>query len=124
VEKSRDEMKNDIEKTQKTVSIKKLQDDLENLRDEVRRLETKMAALSNVETAKIAGDADASEPPHEATGKCQRCKNCKHMRYPHKSNAHYTCALRHETIETTWTCGLFNDKNKPKILEPVAYCGH
>ena len=124
VKKMRDEMQYDIEKTRKSVSIEKLQDDMEKLQDDVRRLEIQVAALSNVNIGQIISDVEAGEPPHAAIGKFQMCKSCKHMRYPHKSNAHYTCDVRHATIEPTWTCGRYNDKKNQRIVEPVAYCGH
>jgi len=76
-------MQNNIEKTQTTVSMEKLQRDVENLRENVRRLEIQMAALSNVDAGTIIRDVDTGEPPHEATGKCQMCKRCKSMRMPH-----------------------------------------
>ena len=117
-------MQNNIEKTQMTFSLEKLQKDVENLRDDVRRLENQMATLSNVEAGTIIRDVDAGESPHEVTGKSQMCKRCKSMRMPHRSNAHYTCEMRHTTIEPTWTCEFFNDKKNQRVSEAGATCGH
>jgi ribosomal protein L32 len=99
----RNEMQNSVENTRTPVTIEKLQDD-------IRRLEIKVAGLSNVNASKTINDVEVGEPPHTAIGKCQRCKNCKHMRYPHRSNPHYTCEVRHSTIEPTWTCGQYDNK--------------
>lgn len=104
--------------------MKKLQEDMEKLQEDLRRLEIQVAALSTVEIRKTIRDVAADEPPHAATGKWERCKNCKNMRMPHRTNAHYTCELRHATIEPTWTCGLYNDKHNPRTVEPVAHCGN
>lgn len=117
-------MKHDIDKTPKPITIEKLQDDLEKLEDNLRSLEVQVTMLSNDEIGKPISAIEAGEPPHLAIGKFQRCKSCKHMRLPHRSNAHYTCVLRHESIEPTWTCGLYRDKKNQGILEPVDYCGH
>ena len=64
---------------------------------------------------KTQGLLSVEELPNEAAVKCQRCKNCKYMRMPHRSNAHYSCQVRHTNIEPTWTCKLFNDKHNQKI---------
>jgi len=101
-----------------------MSDELKKLQDDVRRLEAQVAALSNVNVGKIIREVETGEPPHPATGKLQRCKSCKYMRLPHKSNAHYTCELRHSTIESTWTCGLYNDKKNQKISESAARYGN
>jgi hypothetical protein len=101
-----------------------MNDELKKLQDSVRRLETQVAALSNSDAGKIARDVMVGELPHEAASKCQRCKSCKYMRMPHRSNAHYSCEVRHTTIEPSWTCSLFYDKKNQKIFEPGAYCGH
>jgi hypothetical protein len=69
----------------------------------------------NTEDKRIARDMQIGNPPHVATEKCQRCKSCKYMRMPHRSNAHYTCEVRHTTIEPTWTCDLFYDKKSKDI---------
>ena len=92
--------------------VKKMSDKLEKLRDDVRRLEIQMAALSNINNEKIISDVTAGSQPHEAAGKCQRCKSCTHMRMPHRSNEHYSCMARHANIEPNWTCGLYNDKRE------------
>jgi hypothetical protein len=115
-------MQNNNEKTQMTVYMEKLQNNVEKLRDDVRRLEMRMATLSNLDTEKIARDIESGEPPHEAAAKCQRCRSCKYMRMPHRSNVHYTCEVRHTTIEPTWTCGLYYDKRNQKISESGACC--
>jgi hypothetical protein len=93
-----------------------MSDELEKLRNDVRRLEIQVATLSSVDPGKIARVVGADEQPHAATEKGQRCKTCKYMRMPHRSNAHYTCEVRHTTIEPTWTCGLYYDKKNQRIL--------
>ncbi len=113
-----------IEKTCKSVSAEKLQDDVEKLQEDIRRLENQMVALQNIGTGKTTSVAVECEPPYPATEKLQRCKSCKYMRMPHKSNAHYTCNVRHSTIEPTWTCELYYDKNNQGIPEAVTTCGH
>jgi len=120
----KDEMQNDIDKAGKPITIARLQDDLQKLRNEVRNLEIQVAALANPDIANSTRKVECGESPHPATTKCQKCKSCKHMRMPHKSNAHYTCGLRHENIEPSWTCGLYHDKKSQSTLEPSAYCGH
>jgi len=101
-----------------------MSDELKKLQDDVRRLQLQVAALSNANAGKIIRVVETGESPHTATEKFQMCKSCKHMRLPHKSNPHYTCELRHSTIETKWTCGLYNDKRNQKIVEPAAHCGN
>ena len=114
----------DIEKTENPVTIEKLQYDLQKLRLEVRSLQIQVAKSSNIDISKNINAVEEGEFPHETTAKCQRCKSCKYMRMPHKSNPHYTCTLRHQTIETTWTCAQFSDKKSQSILEPIPYVGH
>jgi len=96
------------EKARKAVPIEKLQDDVDKLREDIIRLELQMAMLSNLNTGTNTSAVEACEPPYPATEKLQRCKNCKYMRMPHRSNSHYTCNVRHSTIEPTWTCKLHN----------------
>lgn len=108
-------MQYNIEKTQNPKPIEKLQDDITNLQKEVRRLEIQVATLFNADAEKSVSGMEAWETPHTASDKFQRCKNCKYMRLPHKSNAHYTCNVRRATIEPTWTCQLFYDKNNQRI---------
>lgn len=117
-------MQYDFEKTGKPVTIEELQDEVEKLQDDLRRLEIQVAGLSNTDIGTIVKNVEAVDSPHPATGKCQRCKSCMNMRMPHRSNPHYTCELRHSTIEPAWTCGLYKDKNNQRIAEPVSYCEH
>ncbi len=102
-------MENNIEKTQKMVVIEKLQNDVEMLQEDINRLKMQVAALSTTDLGKQARDMEACDSPHTATDKFQRCKKCKYMRMPHKSNAHYSCNVRHAIIEPTWTCGLYDN---------------
>ena len=119
----KDAMQYDIDKPGKPITIEKLQDDLQKLRNDVRTLEIQVAALSNPEIVNSIGKVEFGAPPHPTSVKCQKCKSCKHMRMPHKSNAHYTCVLRHENIEPSWTCGLYHDKKSQNTWEASAYCG-
>lgn len=97
------------EKARKAVPIEKLQDDVDKLREDIIRLELQMAALSNLNAGTYTSAVETFEPPYPATEKLQRCKSCKYMRMPHRSNAHYTCNVRHSTIAPTWTCDLYNN---------------
>lgn len=117
-------MEHNNEKARKAAPIEKLQEDVDKLREDIRSLEIQVAGLSNLNAGKTASAVDACELPHLATEKQQRCKSCKYMRMPHRSNAHYTCNVRHSTIEPTWTCELYNNKNNQMISEPGTYCGH
>lgn len=119
-----DEMKYGIVKTGKPVTIEKIQYDLQLLRNEVKNLEIQMTTITNTYVGKINEDVEASQPPYPTMVKCQRCNKCKNIRMPHKSNPHYTCTLRHATIEPTWSCGLFSDKKGQKKSASVAFVGH
>ncbi len=101
-----------------------MNDELKKLQDSVRRLEIQVAALLKEDAAKAAVNVMVGELPHEAAAKCQRCKSCKYMRMPHRSNANYSCEVRHTTIEPTWTCNLFYNKKTQKVIEPMASCGN
>lgn len=115
-----DVMEFEIKRTRKSVTIGILQNEVEALQDELRRLEALVAAVSIGNIEKTHRDVEALEPPHEAIGKCQMCKSCKHMRLPHRSNAHYTCDMRHTTIEPKLTCGSYEDKKN----KDTQYCSH
>jgi hypothetical protein len=82
-----------------------MNDELKKLQDDVRRLESQVEALTKSNSEKKSNDVAAWGPLHVAATKTERCRNCKYIRLPHKSNPHYTCQLRHETVEPTWTCG-------------------
>lgn len=85
-----------------------MQNEVEKLQEQVRRLEIQMAELSHADMGNIAQDTKTSEPPHPAIGKCQLCKRCSHVRMPHKSNPHYSCGARHTNVEPSWTCELYS----------------
>lgn len=87
----------------------RLKDDVEKLRCELRKLEAQVAALSNSGCKKTIKDMELLETPYKATGKLNKCKNCSSMRMPHRSNPHYTCTIRHSTIEQNWTCERYHD---------------
>lgn len=123
----RNEQQHDNKKTQKSIAIEKLQNEVEKLQDEVeklqgeqRKLGTQVEAAFGVNIEKTTSTVETFEQPYPATGKCRRCKSCKHVRLPHRSNPHYTCEMRHATIEPTWTCGSYYDKKNRDIL----YCCH
>jgi hypothetical protein len=117
VKKMRNEMQNSVENTRTPVTIEQLQ-------EELKRLEIQVAALSNANTGKVFQTMEAVELPHLAAGKCQMCKHCSHMRMPHRSNPHYTCDAQHSTIEPNWTCGLYHDKKIHEMIKSTAYSGH
>ena len=120
----KNETQYDLDKTRKPITIEKLQEDMKKLQNEVRRLEIQVAAVSNVSVGDTTRGVEVGASPQPATTKLQMCKSCKHMRLPHKSNPHYACGLRHENIEPRWTCEQYSDKNKQRLAEPAAYCGH
>ena len=103
----RNEMHCDIEK--------KFLDVVEKLQEDVRRLEIQAAVASGVDNGKIIRAFETGNPPHEATGNFQRCKNCRNFRLPHRTTPRYTCDVRQATIEPKWTCELFSDKNNKMI---------
>jgi hypothetical protein len=103
-------MQYDFEKTRKSPTIERLQNDVEKLRDNVRCLEFQISAIADVNLGKIGRPVETVELPYPATGKFQRCKNCTHVRLPHKSNPHYTCDVQHASIEPTWICAAYCSK--------------
>ena len=123
-----DEMKNEMrfgaEPTQATAAMKKLQVDVEKLQDAVKLLEQQMAKLPAAKNEEDVTEEKLSDPSHEAAVKMLRCKHCSHMRMPHRSNPHYTCGLRHETIEPYWTCGLFEAKHRQSVAATPSHASH
>jgi hypothetical protein len=99
-----------MDEKREAVTIDELQAEVGRLQEAISKIKTQMSKLSETKTEAEVTEARLLEQPHEAAGKCRRCRSCSHMRLPHRSNPHYACTARHSNIEPTWTCGLFRDK--------------
>ena len=109
------EMKMDADTAHGRMNLGTVQKDVEKLRQDLKMLESQLAALSPSGSNKTPVASKNVEVPHPTEKKGMRCKSCKHLRLPHKSNPHYFCQMQNIIVDSKLTCGLHTQNERCKI---------
>ena len=109
------EMKMDADTAYGRMNLEAVQKEVEKLRQDLKMLESQLVALSPSESNKTPVASKYVEVPHLTEEKSMRCKTCKHLRLPHKSNSHYSCQMQNTIVDPKLTCDLHTQIERCRI---------